>query len=91
MANLSQDHWNLFTVIAQVQALKYRSVTNIVRPIREIVRPIREIVRRREETTGHSVRPKWNWGLLFVRPEYIGVRPNCSFVQHKSKCTLAQD
>jgi hypothetical protein len=24
-----------------------------------------------EETTGHSVRPKWNWGLLFVRPECI--------------------
>jgi hypothetical protein len=24
----------------------------------DIVRPIREIVRRREETTGHSVRPK---------------------------------
>ena len=35
----------------QTQALKYRSVT-------DIVRPIREIVRRREETTGHSVRPK---------------------------------
>ena len=35
----------------QLQALKYRSVT-------DIVRPIREIVRRREETTGHSVRPK---------------------------------
>jgi hypothetical protein len=33
------------------QALKYRSVT-------DIVQPIREIVRRREETTGHSVRPK---------------------------------
>jgi hypothetical protein len=33
------------------QALKYRSVT-------DIVRPIREIVRRSEETTGHSVRPK---------------------------------
>jgi hypothetical protein len=33
-----------------IQALKYRSVT-------DIVRPIREIVRRREETTGHSVRP----------------------------------
>jgi hypothetical protein len=33
------------------QALKYRSVT-------DIVRPIRRIVRRREETTGHSVRPK---------------------------------
>jgi hypothetical protein len=32
------------------QALKYRSVT-------DIVRPIREIVRRREKTTGHSVRP----------------------------------
>jgi hypothetical protein len=45
-----------------VQALKYRSVT-------DIVRPIREIVRRREKTTGHSVWPKWNWGLLFVRPE----------------------
>jgi hypothetical protein len=34
-----------------MQALKYRSVT-------DIVRPIREIVRRQEETTGHSVRPK---------------------------------
>jgi hypothetical protein len=63
------------------QALKYRLVTNIVRPIREIVR-------RREETAGHSVRPKWNWGLLFVRPKWISVRPNCNFVQHKSKCTF---
>ena len=35
------------------QALKYRSVT-------DIVRPIREIVRCGEETVGHSVRPKWN-------------------------------
>ena len=35
------------------QALKYRSVT-------DIVRPIREIVRRGEETVGHSVQPKWN-------------------------------
>jgi hypothetical protein len=67
-----------------MQALKYRSVT-------DIVRPIREIVRRSEETTGHSVRPKWNWGLLLVRPECIGVRPNYSFVQRKSKCTLVQD
>jgi hypothetical protein len=33
------------------QALKYRSVT-------DIVRPIHQIVRHREETTGHSVRPK---------------------------------
>jgi hypothetical protein len=66
------------------RALKYRSVT-------DIVRPIREIVRRGKKTTGHSVRRKWNWGLLFVRPEWIGVRPNCSFVQRKSKCTLAQD
>jgi hypothetical protein len=56
------------------QVLKYRSVT-------DIVRPIREIVRRREEATRYSVRHKWNWGLLFVRPECIGVRPNCSFVQ----------
>jgi hypothetical protein len=31
--------------------LKYRSVT-------DIVRPIREIFRRTEETTGHSVQPK---------------------------------
>jgi hypothetical protein len=53
------------------QALRYRSVMGIVRPIREIVW-------RREETTGHSVRPMWNWGLLFVRRECIGVRPNCS-------------
>ena len=37
------------------QALKYRSVT-------DIVRPIREIVRRGEKTIGHSVLPKWNWG-----------------------------
>jgi hypothetical protein len=72
----------LFSLIEQ--ALKYRSVT-------DIVRPIREIVRRRKKTTGHSVRRKWNWGLLFVRPECICVRPNCSFVQRKSKCTLAQD
>ena len=35
------------------QALKYRSVM-------DIVRPIREIVRCGEETVGHSVRPKWN-------------------------------
>jgi low affinity Fe/Cu permease len=34
-----------------IQALKYRSVT-------DIVRPIHQIVRRREETTGHSVRPQ---------------------------------
>ena len=40
-----------FHVIGLVQALKYRSVT-------DIVRPIRKIVRRTEETTGHSVRPK---------------------------------
>jgi hypothetical protein len=32
------------------QAIKYRSVM-------DIVRPLRGIVRRREETTGHSVRP----------------------------------
>jgi hypothetical protein len=38
-------------LIFRYQALKYRSVT-------DIVRPIREIVRRSEETTGHSVRPK---------------------------------
>jgi hypothetical protein len=66
-----------------MQVLKYRPVT-------DIVRPIREIVRRRKEATGHSVRLKWNWGLLFVRPKCIGVRPNCSFVQRKSKCTLVQ-
>ena len=34
-----------------MQALKYWSVT-------DIVRPIREIVRRGEETTGHSVQTK---------------------------------
>ena len=39
--------------VLNLQALKYRSVT-------DIVRPIREIVRRREKTTGHSVRPKRN-------------------------------
>ena len=37
----------------QLQALKYRSVM-------DIVQPTREIVRRGEETVGHSVRPKWN-------------------------------
>ena len=36
---------------AGVQALKYQSVT-------DIVRPIHETVRRREEATGHSVRHK---------------------------------
>jgi hypothetical protein len=50
----------------------------------DIVQPIREIVGRSEETTGHSVRPKWNWGLLFVRPECIGVWPNCSFVNQNA-------
>jgi hypothetical protein len=40
--NISFPEYNL------LQALKYRSVT-------DIVRPIREIVRHREETTGHSV------------------------------------
>ena len=39
------------TCTSFLQALKYRLVT-------DIVRPIRQIVRRREETTGHSVRPK---------------------------------
>ena len=42
------------------------------------MRHIREIVVRKL-TTGHCVRPKWNWGLLFVRPEWSGVRPNCNF------------
>ena len=37
--------------IMGAQALKYRSVT-------DIVRPIREIVQRGEETIGHIVRPK---------------------------------
>jgi hypothetical protein len=43
----------VYTIVisAYEQALKYRSVT-------DIVRPIHEIVRRRKETTGHSVRPK---------------------------------
>ena len=44
--NLSSNDFEM-----DIQALKYRSVT-------DIVRPIREIVRRREETTGHSVRAK---------------------------------
>jgi hypothetical protein len=38
-------------VECKLQALKYRSVT-------DIVRPIREIVRCREEATGHSVQHK---------------------------------
>jgi hypothetical protein len=62
---------HLLRLEMQPQALKYWSVT-------DIVRPIREIVRRREETTGHSVRPKWNWGLVSVRPECICLRPNCA-------------
>jgi hypothetical protein len=73
---LSEDEWRLsecwvaliecegVSIIQAAQALKYRSVT-------DIVRPIREIVRRKEETTGHSVRPKWNGGLLFVRHENV--------------------
>jgi hypothetical protein len=50
---VKQRKLNFVTIFAHnlVQALKYRSVT-------DIVRPIREIVRRTEETTGHSVRPK---------------------------------
>ena len=39
----------------RVQALKYWSVM-------DIVRPICEIVQRGEETVGHSIRPKWDWG-----------------------------
>ena len=55
----------------EIEAFKYLSVA-------DIVRPIHEIVGRREETTWHSIRPKWNQGLLFVRPEcIIGVRLNC--------------
>jgi hypothetical protein len=49
------EHFDLYILTPSVsstcQALKYQSVT-------DIVRPIREIVRRSEETTGHSVRPK---------------------------------
>jgi hypothetical protein len=64
-------NWRLgFYYRARKQALKYRSVT-------DIVRLIRELVRRREEITGHSVRPKRNWVLLFVLSECIGVQPNC--------------
>jgi hypothetical protein len=39
---------------------------------------------QRKLCTGHSVRPKWNKGLLFVRPKWIGVRRNYCFVQRKS-------
>ena len=71
------DHVNSHLVIKLYyfvfQALKYLSVT-------DIVRPICELVRRSEETTGHSVRP----GLLFVRPECINVWPNCSFVNQNA-------
>ena len=67
------------------QALKYRSVT-------DIVRPIREIVRRREETTGHYVRPISVTEVYCLSdPTCAGVQPNCSFVRRKSKCTLVQD
>jgi hypothetical protein len=58
-----------------MQVLKYRSVT-------DIVRPIREIDRRSEETTVK---------LRFIVTECIGVRPNCRFVRRKPKCTLVQD
>jgi hypothetical protein len=43
--------WLVRKKLELAQALKYRSVN-------DLVRAIREIVRRREETTGHSVRPK---------------------------------
>jgi hypothetical protein len=49
-----------------------------------IVRHIREIVRRKR---GNH---RTHRGLLFVRPKCIGVQPNCSFVQRKSKCTLSR-
>jgi hypothetical protein len=42
------------------------------------------IVGRIEETTGNSVGLKWNWSLLFIRPEWIGVQPNCSFVNQNA-------
>jgi hypothetical protein len=51
LGNLAKKQCFLVYPPSGNQALKYRSVT-------DIVRPIREIVRRREETTGHSVRPK---------------------------------
>jgi hypothetical protein len=43
--------WLVRKKLELAQALKYRSVN-------DLVRAIRETVRRREETTGHSVRPK---------------------------------
>ena len=45
-----------------MQALKYRSVT-------DIVRPIRKIVRSGEKGIGHSVRPKESWSSLFGQPD----------------------
>jgi hypothetical protein len=55
ISTLSNTSWVAISfqpfTLHERQALKYRSVT-------DIVRPIREIVRRREEATGHSVRPK---------------------------------
>ena len=50
---------NLKITIRPYQALKYRSVTDIARPIRKHVRHI-------EKGIKHSVQPKKNWSSLFV-------------------------
>ena len=57
------------------EALKYRSVT-------DIVRPIRKFVRRREKGIGHSVRRKENRSSLFVHATLLYLcalpfRQNC--------------
>ena len=66
-----------------MQALIYRSVTDIVRPILKIVRP-------GEKGIGHSVRPKENWSSLFVQPDctYVPkyVRPKSKDTAHSVSC-----
>ncbi len=67
-----------------MQALIYRSVT-------DIVRPIRKIVRRGEKGIGHSVRPKENWSSLFVQPDctYVPVVLNMSDPSPKTQHILS--
>ena len=51
ITKVNKETWYSGYKYIDLQALKYRSVT-------DIVQPIREIVRRNEETTEHSVRLK---------------------------------
>ena len=58
--------------LSQLQALKYRSVTDIVRPIRKIVR-----------CGEKGIGPKENWSSLFVQTDctYVPVVPLCLFTK----------